>query len=315
MITIIIPIYNGEKHIERCLDSLLIQKNKNFELIIVNDGSTDKTLNILDKYIGKFENIRIITKENEGQGVARNIGIRESKGNYLVFLDGDDEVEPNYISEFYEVIKNQNIDLGISQIRRKFDYKPTLLESKFKYIQNVNTSEEISIEQDYSLITKILIAPFAKVIRKDFLLNNRIEFPANRIYEDLLFTISMLLANPSIIFIDKQTYSYHVRKENTMNSFNVKVTDMISTLELINKYANDINVYDKYKCELEFLAIYHLLIGSIYREWKYKPTNILKTRKICKDWFCDKGYSTNNKYLKNMKTYCRLYIYLFFHLF
>ncbi|SJZ56665.1 glycosyltransferase family 2 protein [Anaerorhabdus furcosa] len=313
MITVIIPIYNGEKHINRCLDSLLNQINTNFELIVINDGSTDKTISILESYRIKFKDFKIITKENEGQGVGRNIGIKRARGDYLVFIDSDDEVEINYISEFYNMINHNNMDLGITQIKRKFDYQVSFIESNFEYIQNVNINQKITVQENPSLITQVLIAPFAKVIRKDFLMKNGIEFPSSRIYEDLYFTISLLMANPSTVFVDKKTYSYHVRKENTMNSYETKIVDMIATLNQIKEYAVERRVSEIYKNEIEFLAIYHLLIGSMYREWKHKPFSIIKARKTCQNWFKNSGYSTNNKYLKKMKLYCKIYIKFFFY--
>ena len=103
LISIILPVYNGEQLIERCIESILKQTYKNFELIIVNDGSTDKTLEKIQKY--KDERIRIINQSQQGTGQARNAGLKEVLGNYVCFIDSDDTVDENFLKTMYELIK------------------------------------------------------------------------------------------------------------------------------------------------------------------------------------------------------------------
>ena len=116
-ITIIIPIYNCEKTISRCIDSILRQTYKNFELILVNDGSTDGTSRILCSY--KDNRIKLINQENKGTGSARNTGIKYATGDFICFVDGDDYVEPNFLCEGYELIKKYNAQIVACIYKRK----------------------------------------------------------------------------------------------------------------------------------------------------------------------------------------------------
>ncbi|MBQ3035419.1 MAG: glycosyltransferase, partial [Lachnospiraceae bacterium] len=95
LITIIVPVYNGEKYIQKCLDSILQQTYDNYEILIVNDGSTDETLKIATQYEQKYENIRIVTKENQGLPQARKTGVENANGSYIGFVDVDDWIDPD----------------------------------------------------------------------------------------------------------------------------------------------------------------------------------------------------------------------------
>ena len=105
-ISIIVPIYNTENYLRRCIDSILTQSFENFELILVNDGSTDNSRKIIDEYKSKDKRIKVILKENGGQGSARNRGINMAKGKYIMFCDSDDFVEENWCKYFFIFIYN-----------------------------------------------------------------------------------------------------------------------------------------------------------------------------------------------------------------
>ena len=111
LISIIIPIYNNEKFISRCLDSIINQTYKKIEIIIVNDGSTDKSLDVISKYEKKDNRIKVINKKNEGVSIARNIGIESSKGDYITFVDADDWLELDAIEKLYIEITEKNVDV------------------------------------------------------------------------------------------------------------------------------------------------------------------------------------------------------------
>ena len=116
MISIIIPIYNVEKYLEKCLDSILNQTYKNLEIILIDDGSTDNSPNICNSYCEKDKRIKIIHKNNEGVSSARNKGIELSKGKYIVFIDSDDYVSNEHIEVLYDCIISNNVDLVISNL-------------------------------------------------------------------------------------------------------------------------------------------------------------------------------------------------------
>ena len=113
MISIVISIYNGEKYLKRCLDSILKQENQKFELVLVNDGSKDNSLEICNRYKLKFNSCKIVDKQNGGLSSARKAGYEVSSGEYIIFIDCDDYMESNWISELYKAIEEKHPDLII----------------------------------------------------------------------------------------------------------------------------------------------------------------------------------------------------------
>ena len=109
-LSVVIPVYNIEGYLGKCLDSILAQTFPDYEVIVVNDGSTDRTPQVCDEYAAKDARIRIIHKENEGVSVARNTGIEVASGEYFLFFDGDDFMEPYTMEELYKVAKEQQVD-------------------------------------------------------------------------------------------------------------------------------------------------------------------------------------------------------------
>ena len=113
-VSIIIPVYNVEPYLRQCLDSVLGQTFKNFEVLLVNDGSTDNSGFICQEYVEKDNRVRYFEKENEGVSSARNFGIKHSRGEYITFIDSDDWVEPNYLEIFYKTIKEKDADIVVA---------------------------------------------------------------------------------------------------------------------------------------------------------------------------------------------------------
>ena len=113
LISIIVPVYNLENYIEKCIESLIKQTSTNIEIILINDGSIDNSSKILDKFVKMDKRIKVIHKTNEGVSKARNIGLENANGQYITFVDGDDTVEKNYVEFLYKSIINNNVDISI----------------------------------------------------------------------------------------------------------------------------------------------------------------------------------------------------------
>ena len=120
LITVIINVYNGEKFINKCLDSIINQTYKNLEILVINDGSTDNTLSIIKTY--KDKRIKLITTKNQGLSLSRNIGIESAKGDYLYFIDVDDFIEPDTIEYLYNLNKNNNTLISTCKSIDVYDY-------------------------------------------------------------------------------------------------------------------------------------------------------------------------------------------------
>lgn len=142
LISVIIPVYNGEKYIKRCINSLINQTYKNIEIIIINDGSKDNSINIIKEISEKDKRIIIIDKENQGVSIARNAGIEKASGDYIMFVDVDDWVKTNMIEQMYKVIKKENVDIVKCNSINEFNNKATENKISNSLVNKVLKKEE-----------------------------------------------------------------------------------------------------------------------------------------------------------------------------
>lgn len=204
-LSIIIPMYNGEKYIERCLNSIYQNNNNDsFEVLIINDGSTDKSMNIIKKCKKKYNNLIIIDKQNEGVSISRNIGIENSRGDYIMFVDADDELKLGWYDEVKKNT-NQGEDIIYFSKHKLNDSKDNLLE----YIIGCNDDE-------------ICIAgPYSKLFKRNLILRHHIQFNHKIINgEDMLFNIECLNHSRSIRVVNYSFYLYRIYVGQTTKQFN-----------------------------------------------------------------------------------------------
>ncbi|MGL5989248.1 glycosyltransferase [Cetobacterium sp.] len=170
-ISIIVSVYNVEKYLTKCIDSILAQIFTDFELILINDGSSDNCGDILDEYAKKDNRIRVIHKKNEGCSAARNDGIKVAKGEYIGFVDSDDYINQNMYREMYELMKNND----------KFD----VIQCGILRIDSVNNSNYESIFKKPNYVSSV----WSKLLKKSLITQYKIEFPLKSCMgEDLAFT-------------------------------------------------------------------------------------------------------------------------------
>ena len=199
LISIIVNVYNGEKYIKKCLDSIVCQTYKNLEIIIVNDGSTDSTLSICNSYSDK--RIKIITTPNQGLGLSRNTGIENANGEYLYFVDADDFIEPDAVEYLYKLIKTYNKKIATCE---------TLRISSYNFIKK-DVKEEITIKDDKEMIKEILTyigyagTTWNKLYDKIIFSNIRFE---DRIINDVAVTYKTYIEAKEIIFSNQIKYYY-----------------------------------------------------------------------------------------------------------
>ena len=202
-ISVIIPVYNAQDGIKRCVDSLLNQSFKNFEIILLNDGSKDNSLNILKEYELKYSFVRVIDKQNEGVAVTRNKGILLAEGDYTMFMDNDDFVDSDYLETFYQAIHEKKLDLVIGGYKR------------------VNQANQIIFSQDIqqSEWSKyIIMAPWAKVYRTEFLKTNNLEFFDYGIGEDIIFNLTAYKTTDKIGLLDYKGYNWYYNNQSVSNT-------------------------------------------------------------------------------------------------
>lgn len=220
IISIIIPVYNAEEHIEECFKSILNQTFKDFEIICIDDGSTDNSLKILYEQARLDKRIKILTQGNCGPGKARNCGLENAKGSFICFIDIDDN--------FYD--NNALMNLIVTQKR----YKSDLVIGKISVI-DFNNNEQIKIrgwnkvksnvlyktEELYNNLFQCISVPvFAKLYKKEIIQNYKINFNNYKAAEDMLFVYTYILHCSSMVFIEDLIVNYKVLQANSLSSFN-----------------------------------------------------------------------------------------------
>ncbi len=214
-ISVIIPVYNTEKYLETCLASIINQTYKNLEIIIINDGSTDSSLEICNKYKKIDKRIKIINQENKGQSVARNNGIKIATGDYLHFMDSDDFIPLNY----YENIISSGTITDADMLLAGFYFeKHPQLSVKFENI-NCYTSKHDKLERTFLLYYQF---SWLYLIKKELITKNNIKYPENRIMEDVEFTTKLALLANKIITIPNTQYFYRYNKDSSLNKKSYK---------------------------------------------------------------------------------------------
>ena len=219
-ISVIIPVYNAQDGIKRCVDSLLNQSFKNFEIILLNDGSKDNSLNILKEYELKYSFVRVIDKQNEGVAVTRNKGILLAEGEYTMFMDNDDFVDSDYIETFYQAIHEKNLDLVIG------GYKRVNQDNHIIFSQDIQQSEWSKY---------IIMAPWAKVYRTEFLKTNNLEFFDYGIGEDIIFNLAAYKTTDKIGLLDYRGYNWYYNNQSISNTSQRGFSPKIDILVLFSK--------------------------------------------------------------------------------
>lgn len=244
-ISVIIPVYNVEKFISKCLDSIVNQTLKDIEVIVVNDGSPDNSQKIIDKYAKKYSIIKSYIKENGGQGSARNLGLEKANGEYISFVDSDDWLDLNALEEMYTIGKKENSDIVICDM-----------------VDHYSDREIYHNCTKYNSIYEVTPSACNKIFRKSIIGGNR--FLSKVWYEDFDFTTKILLNTNNISVISNGFYHCNCGHVSTMNNNNsLKNLDMITVIEDIKKYAKDNNKYDDNI--ISYLIFNHILITSINR--------------------------------------------------
>ena len=221
-ISIIIPVYNVEKYLRECLDSILAQTFQDFEIICVDDGSTDKSLEILQEYKRKDDRFVILQQRHSGAGSARNNGIRLAEGKYIQFLDSDDYFEPTLLEEMYNRAEKFNADLTVCS-SRKVDDEGNITETgspNFPINIDKVPREQVFNRQDFKDEIFCLLIPVVwnKLIKKSFLKENNLEFPPLTIYEDIAFMHSLVISAGRIAAFNKELINYRFNRPGSLVS-------------------------------------------------------------------------------------------------
>lgn len=247
-ISVIVPVYNVAQYLEECLDSIINQKFWQLQIICVNDGSTDNSLEILKKYRKKDKRIKIINQHNQGLSAARNVGLKHVKGEYVMFVDSDDKMTGEAFSELYDYMNKTMADFCIFGCNVwKNDKYIKLKKCQDFYQQKQN--EVFSYKDIYDKIfTKWNV--WLKIFRTSFLKENNLQFPVGKIYEDVIFHIKTMLKASKICLYNEVFYCYRVDNPSSiMNTSknSKKNIHIIDAIDMCYDFLKQENVFTELK--------------------------------------------------------------------
>ena len=226
-ISIIVPIYNAEKYINKCVDSLINQTKKELEIILVNDGSTDGTDKLIRLY--KDKRIRYFINKNQGIGKTRNFGISKATSKYIMFCDSDDYYEPNMCELLFNEAEKNDLDLVICDFYREYD------SGKIEP-ERIPTFKDTTLREKPSLIRTVNLAPWNKIYRKDLLTENKIKFEEALKYEDTPFVAKALACANKIGKIDKCLNHYIVHEQSETTVRDRRCFDILKIIDIVRSY-------------------------------------------------------------------------------
>lgn len=243
MISVIVPAYNSEMFIGKCIDSVLEQTYSNWELIAVDDGSRDNTFGILKKYAEVDSRIRVIHQENQGPGIARNTGIAEAKGNYVVFIDSDDYIEKDY----FLLLSNHNEDVVFINVRN-VDKDGHVLKEEYMS-KNMQLTKDVILRRQ--MTGKIDWGGVRKALKISVLRDNNIRYTKHKIGEEALYSFQVLWFAKSVAFIEKPLYNYvqrgdsqsHLKVDDPWGGVAKAMKDKVLEMQLYPEFANTINAF------------------------------------------------------------------------
>ena len=272
-ISVIIPAYNVEDYIGDCVNSIMNQTFKDLEIICINDGSEDNTLNILRQFESKDDRIIVIDQENNGVGTARNAGLDAATGEYIYFIDSDDFLDSNALSELYDIAKENEADLIIFK-SQNFNHDPTE-----PFVEEYNEMEQIpssfknklfSFKDMLEHFTKIDVTIWNKFFKHDLI--EDVRFDEDIIFEDNLFTVDYFFKANRVYFYDKVLYHRRLRPNSIITSASRRHVEGLEVNKRMIKRIKEAGYYDDVKEKLFIknftIIIYRFInIDDEYKEY------------------------------------------------
>lgn len=284
-VSIIIPVYNSENTIDKCIQSIIKQTYQDYEIIAINDGSTDRSLTILKKYETKlYSKIKVIDQKNCGVAKTRNKAMKIADGKYIIFVDNDDYLDEDYIENYVKIIEGEDLDIVIGGYRRITE-ENKILESRYPGKNNWSK---------YTIIT-----PWAKIYNKEFILKNKIDFLDYGIGEDIYFCLQILDKTDKIKAIDYIGYNWFYNAASISNTKHKGFNKNIDIIFLIEELKNKVS--GNGKIDKRILDYYYIRIILWYLLYSGRTANY-------KEFIEQYNYLKN--YLKeNIPNYQKIVLY------
>lgn len=245
MVSVIVPVYNSEKWIERCILSILEQTYRDLELLLIDDGSADSSRKIIDGYSGRDSRVRVVKNTNHGPGYSRNIGIELAGGEYVVFVDSDDFIKKNYLETLIQAVNGDKLDLVISAYQEveEIEGKP-VIQNMHRLSKKVISSLTGDIEADFYKIRDYVNSPCLKLFRTSILKEFSVRFPEDMISgEDLVFNLRYFNHIRRYRYIPYSGYYYRKNEASITHRVTLeRFESMLKAFHELETYANANNV-------------------------------------------------------------------------
>ena len=273
-VSVIVPVYNVEKYLDKCLDSLIKQTLEDIEIIVVNDGTLDNSQKIIDNYVKKFPNkIRSYQKKNGGLSSARNFGLQYARGKYVTFVDSDDWVLPNMYSELYKKAIENEFDIVVCDFNEIIKGKA--------YHRSCHLHDDIlSKDKIKEAMIHYYPAAWNKIYKKNLLDKLHLEFKMNVWFEDVEFAYRLLPYVTSIGVVNKPFYQYLIREGSITASSDIRIYDYIYNWDALLSYYRNNDLYKEYFEILEYCYvryIYATFIKAAVKFSKYEYEKAVDT--------------------------------------
>ena len=291
LISVIVPVYNVERYLSKCIDSLINQTYKNIEVLLIDDGSTDNSGNICDEYQKKDNRISVYHKKNGGLSSARNFGISKAKGEFLCFIDSDDYIDNNMIGLLYYGCVNNQVDISwcdkIIEYDKRVGYKKTIYTKP--YLMTTEEAFANILLNDPSVCDKM----FNRKLFKD------VKFPEGKLFEDIITVNHLIYQCDKIYHVGEACYHY-LQRENSIvhKTFDLKKLDYIKNAGLLKAY-----VYDNFPNLKEVADSYYILTIStvICDMYKYRKKFHKEYINLINEMKENRRLILNNKYIPSYK--------------
>lgn len=301
-VSVVVPVYNVEKYLDKCLDSLVNQTLKDIEIIVVNDGTKDNSQDIIDKYTKKYKNIKAYKKDNGGLSSARNFGIKKCTGEYIAFLDSDDYVANDTYELLYKKATSENFDVTVCNLNYVYDNYMKKATSNLS--KDLKTKDEIK-----KSMINIYPAAWNKLYKKA-LFDNNIFFKEGVWYEDVEFLYRLYPYINSIGVTNDYSINYVQREGAITKTFDERVFHYIENWNGILKFYKEKNLYDEYKNEIEYCYIRYLYatfinVASNFSDKKLYNKALSCAQQNVKENF--PNYRKNKYFYKSLKGFYLLF--------
>lgn len=270
-VSVIVPIYNVEKYLEKCINSLLSQTLEDIQIILVNDGSKDNSGNIAKEYEKNNKNrIIYVEKENGGLSDARNYGLKYATGDFIAFLDSDDYIEKNAYEEMYNKAIEENADYVECDFIWEFPNK-------------IRVDKQYPYKNKKEMLSFVRVVAWNKLIKRQLIIDNNLEFPKGLRYEDVEFTYKLIPFINKFAYVDKPFIHYVQREGSIANVQNERTAEIFTVLDNVIEFYKKNNIYEKYRDELEYNYARYLLCSSLKRMCKIKAKTI-REKLLTESW-------------------------------